>query len=79
MKEVLNRLQRIAKANNDKFGFKIELIANAKTVFYQFECFEQYEDHTFIFIETETFEEIPLLIEAEIEDACKEWNYKLVH
>lgn len=80
MKEQLikltDRLNKIAKKNNDSFDCKLSASLNGdKGLFWEFVCKEDTEDHILLSGYGSTAEEALLDAESLIEDAIERWGY----
>ncbi len=80
MKELLEHLNRIAKANNDTFKYAIFPILRKSKVYYQFSVEEDYENHNFVRCTVDDLESIPQTIDEDLlKEACEAWSYKYVN
>ena len=84
LEELIRRLDRIAKTNNDEFRYRIDVHAlRGPGIHIQFIAIEKADGHTFVegFGDTQTVDDNGLLdavkdADSGIEDSCKEWGYK---
>lgn len=80
MKEIIDHLQRIAKANGDHFKFHIDMIPGRNEIKYILYVDEEDDGHTFLatYI-TDNLGDLGKDISVEmIKDSCREWDYKYV-
>lgn len=76
--KAVQRLERIAEANNDEFRYRIELCPRRNGLEFDFRCTEMADGHDFLNVSHYDIGELPGLIEADIQDSCDAWNYKVV-
>ena len=79
MKKLIEQLERIAKANADKFVYRIHLSLWKRAVRYIFEAEETSDNHTFVmFIIPNGDVENFTPDQATIKEACEDWYYTYV-
>lgn len=77
IKELVDRLEKIAKKNKDEFDYKISIRLVKNGFMYLFECFENSCGHLFLEGIGSTIERAVSDASKGIEDSCREWDYKL--
>lgn len=75
---LVERLERIARANNDHFKYCIKISMLPKRIRYGFVCEETADDHTFIYGTGDTIEDASRVAENTIAESCQQWGYKNV-
>ena len=79
MKQLLDHLDRIAKANNDEFEYSIDIVNRKKAFELVFIARETADRHEFIWVGIPDNDITKLVIdESELKDLCHSWNYKYV-
>ena len=78
IRDVVERLRAIAKANNDEFRFYITINDVRGGISYTFVAKETADDHDFIVAQGSTPEDAAQNGELFIELACEAWGYKCV-
>lgn len=78
IRNVVERLRMVAKANNDEFRFYIAINDGRDGVSYTFVAKETADDHDFIIAQGSTPEDAAQNAELFIELACEAWGYKCV-
>jgi hypothetical protein len=74
--KLINRLERVAKINHDKFEYSISIIPNHEKFLYYFNVKETVDKHTFLISAGATIEEAILEAWSYIPTACEEWEYR---
>lgn len=78
IEKLIAHLQRIAKANNDKFAYKIEIGHVYKDqVDYTFICYETADKHCFYGVRVDNLNQIKD-DEKLLKLQCESWGYKYV-
>ena len=72
------RLERVAKANDDDFRYKITVEPNRKGIVYFFVCEEKADGHTLLTGCGTTIDEAVKQSWNDIESSCEEWGYEPV-
>lgn len=77
IKALVDRLVKIAKANDDEFKFRIEIETGRRVPYliYRFVCEEEAEGHGFVDGAGQTIEEAINNAEKEIPGALDTWAY----
>ena len=76
LNNLVHRLEAIAKANHDEFGYEIKLIMSRGKLCYRFVCYEKAEYNEFITSDAgNTILEVVNNAAAEIPAACEKWSY----
>lgn len=78
LEQLVMRLERIAKKNNDRFRYKVTIEPNRKGIVYLFYCEETAERHTLLCGSGVTIDEAVKQAWESIESACEKWNYDVV-
>lgn len=75
---LVRRLDRIAKKNNDRFRYEIEINPTRSGITYIFNCVETADGHTLICGTGVTIDEAVKQAWDSIEESCQEWDYEVV-
>jgi hypothetical protein len=79
MRKLIERLERIAKVNNDKFSYNINVELNSKSgLRYTFTATEITDNHDFIVVQSNNLITLVDMANEEIEEVCEAWGYKCV-
>jgi hypothetical protein len=76
--DLVMRLERIAKKNDDRFRYKVTIEPNRRGVVYLFYCEETADSHTLICGSGVTINEAVKQAWDSIESFCEEWSYDVV-
>ncbi len=71
--EIIQRCQKVAKLNDDEFGYKIDIDVESNV--FRFECYETADDHEFVSGSSENCDCFDIT-EDDISDAASAWGYK---
>ena len=77
IERLITRLEKIAKKNRDKFGYKIEINVERNSLFYSFVAFETTDGHEFLTGHGKTIEDAIINADNDVEESCKMWDYKI--
>jgi len=79
MKQLLDHLDRIAKANNDEFEYSIDVVNRKSKFELVFIARESADRHEFVCVGIPDNDIHKLsLDESELKDLCESWSYKYV-
>lgn len=76
--QLVMRLERIAKKNDDRFRYKVTIEPNRKGIVYLFYCEEMADGHTLLCGSGVTIDEAVKQAWDGIESSCEEWSYDVV-
>jgi hypothetical protein len=77
LNDLINKLERIAVRNKDKFRYRIEIdISTSKKISFHFISEETADNHCFVDGVGETIEKAVEDAAGSIKDVCESWGYK---
>jgi hypothetical protein len=77
IQKLIERLQRIARKNEDEFRYSIDIEPPRRGVIvFVFNVTERADGHSFIAAEADTLEKLIANAEAQIPSALEEWGYE---